>query len=62
MFGATTENNFVKIKHLEITVLGFAPKSYVQAPKIIVLLQKKSTWSCFIRKSAEKLAIDNIIA
>ena len=62
VFGTTTENNFVKIKHLEITVFDFAPKNYLQAPKITVHLQKKSTWSCFMRKSAEKLVTDNSIA
>ena len=42
VFGATAENNFVKIKNLQITVFGFAPKNYVQAPKITVQLQKSN--------------------
>ena len=49
VFGATAENNFVTIKQLEITVLGFAPKTYLQAPKITVHLQK-SRW--FIKLGA----------
>ena len=61
VFGATSKSNFVKIKHIMTALLGFGPKTYMRAPKITAPA-KKSTWSCYIRKSAEKLAIDNIIA
>ena len=61
VFGTRAENNFVKIKHLEIAVLGFARRTYVQAPKITATA-KKATWSCFMRKSTEKLVTDNIIS
>ena len=48
------------------TLLGFAPKTYVRVPKITIHLQKSQhglvTVHNLIRKIAEKLIIDNIIA